>query len=186
MDAISKLCVEEANQADIPQIVDYWASASPEHLTSMGVDITKMPSSMELTEMLSQQFLLPYEEKRALALVWRKDGNAIGHCNVNEIHFGENAKMHLHMWGSENRSKGMGTHLVKLSIPVFFERLKLNQLICEPFAENNAPNRTLERVGFRFEKRYTTIPGSINTMQEVNRWVFQHSQYLELVNELNK
>ena len=78
--------------------------------------------------------------------------------------------MHLHLWDSTLRRKGIGTELVKKSVAVFFEKLKLERLICEPYALNPAPTKTLERVGFTFEKEYETTPGSLSFRQKVNRW----------------
>ena len=72
----------------------------------------------------------------------------------------------------------MGRQLVKLSLPFFFNLLHLERIWCEPYALNPAPNRTLEKVGFSFVKRYTTIPGSLNFEQEVNRWVLEREDFL--------
>lgn len=78
--------------------------------------------------------------------------------------------MHLHLWNTNTRQKGIGTKLVKKSLPFFFNNLKLQTLYCEPYVLNIAPNKTLEKVGFKFDKKYITTPGSINFEQEVNRW----------------
>lgn len=105
------------------------------------------------------------------------DGQAIGHTNVNAIEFGQQAKMHLHLWQSGYRKQNMGTKLVRLSLPFYFERLQLQTLLCEPYALNPAPNKTLKKVGFEFIKKYRTIPGSINFEQEVNQWALTRAQY---------
>jgi len=107
-----------------------------------------------------------------LCMIWLFNGKAIGHCNVNNIIFGQSAFMHLHMWNAPNRKKGMGSQLVQLSIPYFFKHLELKELFCEPYALNPAPNKTLAKLGFQFIKKHVTIPGSLNFEQEVNRWRF--------------
>jgi RimJ/RimL family protein N-acetyltransferase len=38
--------------------------------------------------------------------------------------------------------------MVVAAIPFFFEKLELQQLLCEPAAANPVPNRTIERLGF--------------------------------------
>lgn len=81
--------------------------------------------------------------------------------------------MHLHIWTSSNRKKGLGLPLLRMSIARFFEELELQQLICEPYAMNAAPNAILEKAGFRMEKEYLTIPGSMNFEQQVCRWVME-------------
>jgi RimJ/RimL family protein N-acetyltransferase len=44
-------------------------------------------------------------------------------------------------------------------------------LFCEPFADNPAPNKVLPKLGFKFVKRYWTVPGQICPEQEVNLYV---------------
>jgi hypothetical protein len=38
-----------------------------------------------------------------------------------------------------------------------------------------APNRTLQRAGFRYEKTRMTVPGWLNYHQAVTRWVLERS-----------
>lgn len=103
-------------------------------------------------------------------MIWEMDGVPIGHSNVNKIMYGEAAYMHLHLWDREVRQKGMGAAFVKMSLPYFFNNLHLKTIYCEPYALNIAPNRTLEKVGFRFVKKHITTPGFLNFEQEINRW----------------
>lgn len=165
------LNVRELTKADIPRIARYWTTASAEYLHSMGADIAKVPAATDFVAMLSHQHALPVAEKRAYVLIWEHNGLPIGHCNVNPLSFGEEASMHLHFWQAADRQRGMGTQLVAMCIPLFFEKLELKCLICEPYAHNAAPNKTLAKLGFEFERTYRTVPGSINFEQEVNRWV---------------
>ena len=60
--------------------------------------------------------------------------------------------------------------MVKQSIPHFFEKLKLQTLFCEPAALNPAPNKTLEKIGFKYIKSHTTIPAGWTFEMEVNLW----------------
>jgi ribosomal-protein-alanine N-acetyltransferase len=68
------------------------------------------------------------------------------------------------------RKAGLGTDLSKRSAQFYFERFGLKRLICEPFADNPAPNKLLPKLGFKFIKRYRTVPGTISGEQEVNRY----------------
>lgn len=162
--------VREIEQADVPNIVNYWHQPDHDFLISMGVDINKIPSRQSLTDMLMSQILLPYEEKQSYCIIWLSNGEAIGHSNVNKIVFGREAYMHLHLWKNSYRQKGMGTHFVRMTIPHFFRNLQLKDLYCEPYALNPAPNKTVKRIGFTKLKTYTTIPGYLNFEQEVNLW----------------
>lgn len=171
-----KLSVREATSSDIKLIVDYWFTSSKEHLEGMGVDVTKMVERKTLEERLSTQFSLPLEERNAYCIIWELDGEPVGHCNSNPTQFGHEAKMHLHMWQHGFRKKGIGLRLLKLTLPLFFEKLKLEKLYCEPYALNPAPNRTVEKAGFKLEKEYVTTPGSFNFEQPVKLWVLTKEQ----------
>lgn len=173
------LSLRESGLEDIEQIADYWFKSSPEYLTAMGVDLEKMPGRESFTKMLTIQIGLPYEKKSAMALIWEVDKVPIGHCNVNEIKYGSEASMHLHIWKPDFRKKGMGTTLVKMSLPFFFQKLDIQILWCEPYALNPAPSKTLERAGFEFVKKYVTIPGSLSFEQEVNRWKMGRAKFEE-------
>ena len=71
----------------------------------------------------------------------------------------------------------MGTQLVKMTLPYFFKNLQLKKLYCEAYALNLAPNKTLEKIGFTFIKKYTTTPGFLNFEQEVNKWELSYEQF---------
>ncbi|MFD0862658.1 GNAT family N-acetyltransferase [Sungkyunkwania multivorans] len=173
--------VREIKQSDVPLIVDYWFSATDEHLIGMGVDLKKMPSKEQFATYLSQQASFPIGDKQSYCLIWEIDGRPAGHNNINKIEFDKAASMHLHLWDGTHRKKGAGTKLIKLALPFFFETYRLAKLYCEPYALNPAPNRTLERLGFTFARKYVTIPGNINFEQEVNRWELSRDHYLQLL-----
>ena len=169
--------VREIQKTDIELITQYWLTADPAFLTGMGVDLSKMPSRDEWIKMLSEQLTQPYPEKKSYCTIWLVDNKPIGHCNVNKIKFGEAAYMHLHMWNAGFRKKGMGTELVKMSLPYFFENMELKKIYSEPYALNPAPNKTLEKTGFTFVKKYITIPGFLNFEQPVKCWELTYEQF---------
>ena len=165
-----QLTVREIEERDIPHIASYWVDSDDGFMLSMGVDLSKLPTKEGVTEMLKSQLNNPYKDKQSYATIWEVDGEAIGHCNVNKIVFGEEAYMHLHIWDGTKRRKGIGVQLVKESVKLFFDKLQLNTIYCEPYALNEAPNKTLDNVGFVFEKEYVTTPGYLNFEQPVKRW----------------
>lgn len=174
------LSVRELQEKDITPLSDYWFSAEPGFLEGIGVDLAKMPARDEWQEMLATQMRQGYEEKQSYCVIWQADGQAVGHSNVNKIVFGQEAFMHLHLWKPDFRQKGMGTDLVKLSLPYFFKNLQLKTLYCEPYALNPAPNKTLEKVGFDFLKEYITTPGWINFEQPVCLWALTLEKFRKL------
>jgi RimJ/RimL family protein N-acetyltransferase len=170
------LSVKELDQGDITLVADYWSQAEPHHLTGMGVDLSKLPSRDSFVKMLADQLKLPLNLRQSYCTIWLANGQAIGHCNVNKVVFGREAYMHLHLWDAKRRHHGLGASLVRHSLKLFFSRLELEDLYCEPYALNPAPNAVLAKVGFTFVKRYRTVPGYINFEQEVNLWHFSREQ----------
>ena len=174
-----ELVVREISKPDIQSIANYWSNAENDYLTGMGVDLAKMPSEDALKHMLENQIELPYDQKAALAIVACIDSKTIGHCNVNRIEFGNQAHMHLHIWHPDYRKQGFGKKMVEQALAIFFDRLNLETVWCEPYAHNPAPEKTLINVGFEFVKRYTTIPGSINFEQEVNQYKLSKTAFFK-------
>jgi RimJ/RimL family protein N-acetyltransferase len=156
------LSVREMQKSDVDSIARYWCGADGSFLVGMGVDLNRLPGKGELTEMLLEQLSQSFAEKKAYCIIWQVDNKAIGHSNINKIVFGEEAYMHLHIWNADVRKQGLGTVLVRMTLPYFFENFKLKNLYCEPYALNPAPNKTLGKAGFEFLKEYTTTPGSLN------------------------
>jgi RimJ/RimL family protein N-acetyltransferase len=81
--------------------------------------------------------------------------------------------MHLHVLLPGDRAAGLGSAAVRQSVDIYFEVLKLKRLFCEPNAFNVAPNRTLQRAGFKYVKTHMTVPGPLNFHQAVTRWVVE-------------
>lgn len=175
-----QLTVREITNNDIAFFISYWRNSDKEYLKSMGVDCNKIPSANDLTNMLRQQINSDYESKQTYALIWECNGEVIGHSNINEIEFGKTAKIHLHIWEEKNRKKGFGKILLKKSIAIFFEKFRLKEINCETFAENKAPIKSLQNLGFQFIKKYETIPNSISFKQEVNLWSLTKEKFNRL------
>ena len=174
------LSVREMGISDIPAFLEYWYTADHDYLHGMGVDVTKMLAPEKLSEMLLEQLNTPIENRRSYCIIWEINGNPIGHSNTSPIIYGDEAKMHLHLWSSAERKKGMGARFVKMTLPYFFEKLKLKTLWCEPNAFNIAPNKTLEKAGFNFVKEYITIPSSFCFKQPVKQWVMSYEDFKAL------
>lgn len=166
------LSVREMIVNDIENIVDYFVDANAAFLKAMGADKRKLLEREAWIKKLKVEFEKPYNEKEFYYIVWLIDGQPVGHSNINSISFGKSATMHLHLWKGNNRKKGLGVEFLKKSIPYYFEHFKLKKLICEPRAENIAPNEVLQKVGFHLKRTYETTPGWINFHQTVNRYEF--------------
>lgn len=149
-------------------MIDYFLGADDAFLDGMGVARGLLPTRDAWLRAALTDHQLPDREKDRLYLAWFYQGHQIGHSSVNKIRFGNDAFFHLHMWRPDLRKSGFGLLLCEQSIRIYFDRLQLKTLWCEPYAENPAPNRTLVKLGFEFIRRYRTVPGAINFEQDVN------------------
>ncbi|MBT8221295.1 MAG: GNAT family N-acetyltransferase [Bacteroidia bacterium] len=179
------LSVREIQESDIPQIVSYFIDADEDFLLGMGADKNKLPERSVLSNKIAADLDLPYNQKKIYYIIWEVNGEAIGHSNINNIEFGKTANMHLHIWQPDVRQSGFGSRFLKKTIPYYFKNFDLEYLICEPYAHNPAPNRILKKIGFRFIKKYETIPGSINFYQEVNRYEIDKVNFEKTINRIS-
>lgn len=150
--------------------LDYFYKADDSFLRGMGVDRLKLPDRDKWLHALLADHEKPDRERDRFYLIWIFQGRRVGHSSINKIIPDTEAFIHLHLWDSQLRRAGLGTEFVRRSANFYFERFTLQKLVCEPYAENAAPNRVLEKLGFTFVRRYRTIPGIIAYEQDVNRY----------------
>ncbi len=165
-------------EADVGLRIDYFHGSSDEHLRTMGVDRALLPNPPDWRASFAADLARPIEQRELYALVWELDGRPAGFSAADHITFGEEAFMHLHVLDPDQRRRGLGTAFVTRSVAVYFEVLELERLYCEPNALNVAPNRTLQRAGFRYLFTHETTPGPLNFAQPVTRWVLDRDQAL--------
>lgn len=159
--------------AESDLIVDYFHNATPEHLEMMGVDPTRLPPREAWRERYRRELELPDEKRSSIMLLWLVGDAPVGFSTASDIVYGEHAKMHLHVFEPERRKCGIGVACVRRSVGIYFDVLRLQRLYCEPNAFNVAPNRTVQKAGFRYLKTYMTVPGPLNYHQAVTRWVLE-------------
>jgi RimJ/RimL family protein N-acetyltransferase len=168
-----KLTVREMKLSEVGLIINYFHQSSPEHLNTLGVDPTRLPDPVKWQERYVYEYSQPIEKRKAFLVIWDSDQGPIGFSTADKIVYGEEAYMHLHIVNPDQRQIGNGTKCVKESVKIYFETLNLQRLFCEPNAFNIAPNRTLQRAGFRYVKTHETVPGPLNYHQAVTRWVLE-------------
>jgi len=167
------LDIREMELGETGMIIDYFYASTIEQLDLMGIDPTRMPTKPVWAGLFKSLYETPLAARAALMVTWRLDGRPIGFSSCDRIVRGSHANMHLHVTEPDLRGRGIGTECVRRSIGLYFERLQLKQLFCEPHAYNIAPNRALQKVGFRYLKTYKTIPGPMNYRQAVTRWMIE-------------
>jgi len=167
------LTVREMMSSEVDIVIDYFLNSTPEHLEMLGVDPTRLPAAEPWRERLRRECELPIDRRAAVLVLWLADDQPVGFSTLEKIVFGEQANMHLHVIEPERRNGGIGAECVRRSVDLYFDRLKLKRLFCEPHAFNVAPNRTLQKAGFKYLKTHKTVPGPFNFHQAVNRWAIE-------------
>jgi len=152
-------------------IIKYFHSATPEHLEMLGVDPTRLPPASQWQRLYQQLFDHPAEQRSSVLVSWLCDDKFLGFSTADKIRIGQQANMHLHITDPSLRKQGIGVECVRQTVELYFQTLRLKQLFCEPNAFNVAPNRTLQKAGFKYVKTHMTVPGPLNFHQAVNRWM---------------
>jgi RimJ/RimL family protein N-acetyltransferase len=173
------LSIRELTLDDLALFAVYWFNADAAYLASLGGDHTKLPGKDDFFTYWQSQIDLPIERKLSYCIIWEKNGISIGHSSTRPTQYGKEAYVHVHLWSTEDRKKGIGFALLKLTVPYYFEKLNLQDLYCEPYALNPAPNRLLEKAGFEFINEYDTIPGPSNFPQPVKRWHLSRQKFVQ-------
>lgn len=159
-------------------VIDYFHSATPDYLNSLGVDPARLLERAQWTAHFAKLFSMPVEHRPSLFVLWELNGEPAGFSSSDKIVFGEEAYMHLHILHPERRQQGNGTFFVRQTAKLYVETLRIKRLFCEPYALNAAPNRTLQAVGFKYIKTHETVPGPLNFPQPVTRWMIEREAVL--------
>jgi RimJ/RimL family protein N-acetyltransferase len=171
--AAGRAVVRPMEIAEVDLRIDYFHDASDSYLTKLGVDRALLPSRETWRESSAKDLAQPPAERDSYRLVWELDGRIVGFSSVDHIDFGEQAFMHLHIFEEPDRRGGLGTEFVRLSAAEYFRAFELRRLFCQPNAFNVAPNRTLQRAGFRYVFTEEMQPSDINFLQPITRWVLE-------------
>jgi RimJ/RimL family protein N-acetyltransferase len=153
--------------------IDYFHDASDEYLAQLGVERALLPDRDAWRAYYAEDFARPFAKRETYNLAWELDDTIVGFSSVDNIDFGEQAFMHLHIVEEPRRRDGLGSEFVRLSVEEYFRVLQLRRLFCQPNAFNLAPNRTLQRVGFRYVFTEEMQPSPINFVQPITRWVLE-------------
>jgi len=171
--APAHLRVRELLLPEIGVRIDYFHGASDEHLLSLGVDRALLPSPRAWRQIYELDYARAIRERQHYTLAWELQERIVGFSSLDQISYGDQAFMHLHILATEDRRAGMGSEFVKLSAAAYFRAFALQRLYCQPNAFNIAPNRTLQGAGFRYEFTKQLQPSPINFPQPVTRWLLE-------------
>jgi RimJ/RimL family protein N-acetyltransferase len=167
------LTVRPMQLEEVSVVIDYFHGASAEQLETLGVDPTRLPEPTKWRQLYEHEFAQPVDRRRGFMVLWELEGRTIGFSTVDKLKYGNEAYMHLHVVDPGLPQAGHGSACVRRSVDIYFETLELQRLYCEPNAFNTAPNRALQKAGFRYVKTHMTVPGPLNFHQAVTRWVVE-------------
>jgi RimJ/RimL family protein N-acetyltransferase len=169
------LHVREMQLSEVDLRIGYFHDATDEYLEMIGADRARLPAPEAWRSYYAEQYARPLEERETYLLVWELDGRVVGFSSTDNIELGVQACMHLHILDLGDRRGGLGTQFVRLSAAEYFRVLRLQRLFCQPNAFNVAPNRTLQRAGFRYVDTSVMAPSPLNQPQPITRWVLEEA-----------
>lgn len=168
----SRVRIRPMELADFDVRIAYFHEATDEHLNRLGVDRSRLPRPDVWRASFEANLARPVEQRSEYGVVWELDGELVGFSTADQLQIGDEAHMHLHIVDSERRARGLGTQFVCLTASHLCDVLRLKRLYCEPNAFNVAPNRTLQKAGFRYVCTREGRPNPINTYQVTTIWVY--------------
>jgi [ribosomal protein S5]-alanine N-acetyltransferase len=163
-----ELSIRPLAAQDFDGFINYWLGLSPAEIERLGVAIDCLPTADRMRSDLETMLAAPDETARSFVLAWCIDGEAIGHSSLKDIVPGEFGSIHLHMWRADLRGKGRGAHLFCLAAVDFYNRFNLKRIVCEPKADNAAPNRLLQRIGFPLVSTRIGRSSELSTICKLN------------------
>ena len=164
------LSVRPVAAEDFDGFINYWVGLSPEEIERLGVAIDCLPTVDRMRADLEAILAAQDEAVRNFILAWCIDGEAIGHSSLKEIVPGQFGSIHLHMWRADLRGKGHGAHLFCLAAVDFYKRFNLKRIVCEAKADNPAPNRLLQRIGFPLVSTRIGRSSELSTICKLNSY----------------
>ena len=125
------------------------------------------------------QIALPIEQRAAVLVLWLSDGLLAGLLDRGQDRFRRAGQHAPACDGSRSPQLWHRRGLrARLTVDLYFERLKLKRLFCEPHALREVPNCTLQKAGFKYLKTHMTVPGPLDFHQAVNRWMIQQQSFI--------
>jgi RimJ/RimL family protein N-acetyltransferase len=143
--------VRDLGIEDLDRYIDYWHNPSNTALDALGIDRNKMYPARKMREMLSLTIAnnrkLQSSQLSILAIVC--GGSAVGVHELTELHIGDSAVMHAHIWNKGDRGRGIGLICYVKAMEVYFQRFSLNVIRFETPRINSGANRIKEKLGLK-------------------------------------
>jgi len=146
------LNVRETRLAEVGTRIDYFHDSSDEHLRMLGVDRALLPTRGDWQAFYEEDFARP----DCSSCLWMTAPHAV-----------RSRPVHVPVGRAVHARPGTGPHMCG---PASRRMRRLEQRM-DHKERSTAPNRTLQRAGFRFLFTHETTPSPINFPQLATRWV---------------
>lgn len=170
---------------DIPHIVSYFTTLSPEDSNRMGINTSALPTPDQLRSSFLSQIDQPAATATSGIQIWDLNGKPVGMNTIKNMTIGDTGFMHLHMWAENLRGQGYGAQFFCMAALRFYEQFHLKQIFCEPKSSNPAPNRMLGKIGFPLVLTHVAQSSTISDICELNRYQIEPSICLNYLGKPN-
>lgn len=150
---IDPKCVKlrDFSNTDIVLFLDYIYHSPAGFMDSIAVDLNKMPSEVDMSEILrvkcGQNGGLTPSKMNWLTILY--NGEAIGFHSIDNIIEGDDGIFHAHLWKQDMRQLGLGGYTYPIACKIFFERFNLRRILFKTPIQNMGAIRVKEKLGIR-------------------------------------
>jgi len=162
--------VRPLSSNELEKVVDYFLNFTLEEDLLAGADRKNYPSREKWIKLLLEDAKQPLRKRRFFYLGWFLEGKLIGHCNINNIEFGEEAYIHIHLWDRTLRRQGLATCFLMKAVNFYFKYFTLHKIISEPKSDNIGSKKTLQKCGFSFLNAHVKKPDMLSIEHEVSHY----------------
>lgn len=136
--------IRDLTEEDVPAIIRYWLSSSPEFLDFMGIDRERLGGASEIGRRMREAIPSGATGQQSLAFAIVLNRQMVGYTLLNRYSEQDNYS-HWHILGPELRGKGISTSLYPLRLKTYFQAVPITRLIHQTRTRNIAVNRMLDK-----------------------------------------
>lgn len=147
----SLIDVRDLELGDLQYILNYWFNSPAGFVESIGVDLAKMPTEIEMKEHLTKRLEVnsKLETSKLNALVILYGDKPIGFHTLVPVTAGDSGVFHAHIWQADMRKKGVGFYSYPKACMLFIERFNLQKIIFKTPEQNIGAIKVKEKLGIR-------------------------------------
>jgi hypothetical protein len=157
-----------ARLMEVPEVdltVEYFHQSTLEYLETLGPDPTRVLDAPTWKARFAGMIVNQSQSEKALAVVCEMGGEKVGFSAADKITFGSEARIHSHVFCSDQRAQGLGMACVKLTIQSYFETLNLKRIFVSQMPLTDVEQHTSESLFQIFKKRIERYPAVLTSIR---------------------